>query len=168
MTNDEILRKLLGPGINSETMVWPFIQLLDDAWEGEEFWQIFHLGWNMCDNTWAARNLLTDMLDNYGTGIPYHDDKNRDFYDGLPDPFRIYRGCSRQRVLGLAWTTDPAVAAGFAGGHRGIPVGDAVVASALISKEDVFTVTTDREESEVVVDWRLLRQLSTTPVEAPA
>jgi hypothetical protein len=62
-------------------------------------------------------------------------------------------------VRGFAWTTDRAVAEGFAGGHRGIRVPDPVIISAVIRKEHVFFATNDRSEHEVIVNPRRLRQL---------
>ncbi len=51
----------------------------------------------------------------------------------------------------------------FAGGHRGIRVPEPVVASALIPKEYIFFVTDERQEKEVVLDPRRLRQVITEP-----
>jgi hypothetical protein len=78
----------------------------------------------------------------------------------LPDKLRVFRGCSRERVLGVAWTTDRQVAEGFARGHRGIPVPDPVVASGVIDRRQVFMTFDDRSESEIVLDPDGLRELN--------
>lgn len=56
------------------------------------------------------------------------------------------------RLCGLSCTTDRAVEQSFAHGHRGMRVPDAVVATASISKDRIFTVFVDRQESEALVD----------------
>ena len=83
------------------------------------------------------------------------------FFDQLPDQVEVFRGCSRPRVRGVSWTTDRDVAAGFAQGHRSILVPDPVIVSAVIPKGAVFIVGTDRQESEVILDPRQLRELRT-------
>lgn len=86
--------------------------------------------------------------------------KARAFFDGLPDPIRVYRGCSRQHVMGIAWTTDRDVAKGFAQGHRGIPVPDAIIAEADIPKSAVFAIFLERDESEVLLNPERARMRS--------
>lgn len=96
-----------------------------------------------------------------GSAAEYLEGRNKEFYDSLPALVTIYRGCSLPFVRGMAWTTNRSVAEAFASGHRGIPVRDAVIATALIPKDAIFTVMTDRNEDEVVINWRRLRRLTT-------
>ena len=159
MTDDEICRVLFGPGVYSETCVLTVLDLLTRAHSDETFWRIFNLGWPCCDETFNQRGKLLSLLAERGTAAPFLEGRDRDFYEGLPDNVRIYRGCSVERVRGLSWTIDRAVAAAFARGHRGINVPNAVVATAVIPREAIFTVATDREEQEVVIDWRRLQQV---------
>jgi hypothetical protein len=77
---------------------------------------------------------------------------DRAFYDGLPDRVTVFRGCGRRRVRALPWTTDRQIAELFARGGRFSPPPDPVVASAEIAKADLFFVSTDRRESEVILD----------------
>jgi hypothetical protein len=72
---------------------------------------------------------------------------------------QVFRGCSRARVCGIAWTMERTIAEGFARGHRGIRVPDPVVASALIPKDAIFFATDDRNENEIVLNPRRLRGL---------
>ena len=81
----------------------------------------------------------------------------RQFFETLPPLVRVFRGCARLRVRGIAWTVDRAVAEDFARGHRGIRVPEPVVASALIPKEHIFFVTNERQEKEVVLKPRQRR-----------
>jgi hypothetical protein len=87
----------------------------------------------------------------------------REIFDALPDEITVFRGCSRSRVRGVAWTTDRRVAEGFAHGHRFIRVPDPVVASAIIPKEHIFFWTDERNEKEVVLEPRRLRKLAVEP-----
>jgi hypothetical protein len=62
-------------------------------------------------------------------------------------------------VRGLPWTTDRQIAERFARGGRFPPPPDPVVASAEIEKADLFFVSTDRKESEVILDPKLVQRL---------
>jgi hypothetical protein len=53
----------------------------------------------------------------------------------------------------------------FARGHRGIPVREPVVASALIPKDHIFFVSDERQEKEVVLNPRRLREVIIEPFE---
>jgi hypothetical protein len=59
---------------------------------------------------------------------------------------------SRQAGEPRAWTTDEAVAEGFAWGHRGIRVPAPTVAKAIVPKSAVYGAYVDRNESEIVLD----------------
>jgi len=67
-------------------------------------------------------------------------------------------------VRGLSWTTDLEVARGFAAGKRGVNR-HPTLASAVIPKEHVLALFLSRQEQEVIVDPRRLRQLKTQPLE---
>lgn len=150
------------------------------------FWPVFHQTWPVCDDTWwLSKQLLSTLrrqrdeawddgaggpaidlalfsMDEHNAGI----NRDREFYGSLPynKPFPVYRGCSRSRVRGISWTTDRQVAMSFAQGHRGISVPDSVLASATITLDAIFTVSQDREESEIILDPRRLRGLKVEPV----
>jgi hypothetical protein len=86
-------------------------------------------------------------------------EEDKAFFDALPDPVPVFRGCSRKHVKALCWITDRKVAEKFAGGIR-VPVPSPVVASALITKDDVFGVCTRRNESDVLLDPSGLMELT--------
>jgi len=127
------------------------------------FWPAFLDTWIASGNTWDCRAPLLRMLRNNLPSLPYLSEEERAHLAGLPDQIEVWRGCSRERVRGVAWTTDRMVAAGFARGHRGITVPDPVVASAVIPKKHVFFATNDRKELEIVLDPRRLRRLKIEP-----
>lgn len=160
-TIEEALGSLFSIGVTSESRA----AFLVDRLRGqpvEIFWPVFHEAWPSCDATWQWSRSIRRMLvlnGSAGQARDHMNDEDRSFVDGLPDLITIYRGCHKAHVLGVSWSTDKAVAGRFARGHRGIAVERAVIASAVIPKCAVFTVITDRDESEVVIDPRRLRQV---------
>jgi hypothetical protein len=84
--------------------------------------------------------------------------------DGRPLPkgkdglLRIYRGGSASTVAhGFAWTTDPKVARKFAVTHgQRQPMAGGVVITGLVRPSSVLAYLTERSESEVIVDPRLV------------
>lgn len=73
------------------------------------------------------------------------------FVDHLPEQITIFRGQDASSEIGLAWTTDPAVAEGFSEGHRGIYHDDPVVYQITVGRDDVAFTFDDRDESEIVL-----------------
>jgi hypothetical protein len=86
----------------------------------------------------------------------------RSFYESLPDLVSVWRSCERGRERGLHWTMDQATAEKFAGGRRCINSRPTLV-RAQIPKRHIFAIFLDRDESEIVLDPRRLRKLSTAP-----
>jgi hypothetical protein len=126
------------------------------------FWQVFLENWNACDGLWQLRKILLDTLRRrkaQRSPIAFLNAEDRRFYDGLPDVVTVYRGCGRRRVRGLPWTTDRKIAAYFARGGRFPAPPDPVIACATIAKVDLFFVSTDRNESEVILDPYSIKRL---------
>jgi hypothetical protein len=154
MTNAQISSihsRLWGPGISSCNRLELMLEEVD-ALPSELFWRVFREVWPTCDNTWEHRDALLDLLRFHQPNEFQIDAGSRAFYEGLPDVIDAYRGCSRSRLYGLSWSTDRAVAASFANGHRAIPVPDPIVAHITIAKPAILAVFTDRGESEILVD----------------
>ena len=121
------------------------------------FWPVFIDVWSCCDDTWSVSADLRRALRRHhakSPGTRYLGKADRAFFDVLPDPVEVFRGCRRPRVRGVSWTTCATVAAGFARGHRGIRVPDPVIAQAMVPKAAVFAAFTDRQEQELVLDPR--------------
>jgi hypothetical protein len=122
----------------------------------ETFLKIFFAVWPNCDRTSAADNasllrlLAIAKASSPVSAVAYLSDANRAFWQTLPTSITVFRGCSRCRVDSLSWTTDKEVAKGFARGHRAIVVGDPVLVTANVKKDDVLAVFTDRRECEVI------------------
>ncbi len=152
---EQARKTLYGIGVNSTNRVYVLVELLEKAENAfgrgaAEFWKVFEIGWSGCDDTWEVQSYLQDLIRLGSPGTPYFDKDQRSFYDALPDQFNIYRGCSRDRIEALSWTYSIDVAKSFVKGHRGIVVPDPVVAVATISKQDVATVLTGRDEQEII------------------
>jgi len=91
--------------------------------------------------------------------------------DGRPLPkpggdgmLKVFRGGSPFTVKqGFSWTLDPKIAGKFAatGGGRGRIEGGVVI-TGLVRPSDVLAYLTDRGESEVVIDPRLVRNIHPT------
>ncbi len=123
------------------------------------FWPVFMDQWPLCDDTWHLRKRLLLALSRNARVEPpteYFSPEQRDFFSRLPPVLTVYRGCPRERSKGLSWTLMQEVAAGFARGHRGIRVSDPVVLKGTICKDQIFSVFTDRNEAEIVLDPRRL------------
>jgi hypothetical protein len=125
----------------------------------EIFWPALMETWPGCDATWDARTRLLQALHGMESAVPFFSQGQRAFFDALPAQVKVFRGCSRPRLRGVAWTTDRTVAEGFAKGHRTLRVSESVVVSAIIPKEFIFFITNDRNEKEVVLNPRRLRRL---------
>lgn len=161
LTDREIGSQLWGPQSGGSENVGPVLHnMLAKAESDAEFWKIFQLGWSSIDDSWSWRTDFTRLLDERRSAVPFLEGRDKDFYDSLPGAIPVYRGCSLERKRGLAWTTDCDIAAEFARGHRQIKVPNAVVVSARIPKAGVYSVSTNRSESEIILNWRRLRNVS--------
>lgn len=164
LTKAEIGRRLWGPEAGgSENTVSILFEMLVRAESRKEFWRIFQLGWPTADATWEWRTVMKDFLDHHSPAAPFLEDQDKEFYETLPGVVTVYRGCSSDRVRGLAWTTDLEIARQFARGHRQIDVPSPVVVTAQIPKAAIYTVTMGRKEFEVVLNYRRLRRLKKEP-----
>ena len=148
---------------NSGERLGRVLSLIHSA-PAEVFWPALMEAWSCCDDTWPIKvQLLRSMPNVAKPATPYFSAAQMEFWRKLPPEVPIFRGCPRDRVRGIAWTTDRSVAEGFARGHRGISTPNPVVASAVVAKQHVFFVTNDRKEHEVVLNPRRLRKLRVEP-----
>jgi hypothetical protein len=128
------------------------------------FWPALMDAWCMSDATWNYRaRVLWNMKNARKPALAYFSPEQRQFFETLSPLVLVFRGCSRVRVCGIAWTVDREIAEGFARGHRGIKVPEPVIASALVPKEHIFFVTDDRQEKEIVLNPRRLRRVVKEP-----
>lgn len=159
-----IVERLYGIGVDSETRADVMLRLVRNQ-PADVFWSVFLDAWSLCDDTWSHQADLLKLLRRHREAAPVDrgiNEADQRFFASLPDRVVVLRGCSQERVRGLSWTTDYDVAEGFAKGHRGKRVPCPVMAKAVVPKEAIFAVFTDRSESEIVLDPRRLSRLAWT------
>jgi len=164
--NAEEARKLVGylygrDVAGSHTRCGEFIDVIFEE-PTEVFWQVFLDVWDGCDRTWPCKSILLSLLRQHHGNTVSHEfmsSENRAFFDRLPNPVTVYRGCARYRMRGLSWTTERAVAMQFARGMRFDGEPDRVLVTAEIPKRWIFGAFIDRGESEVVLDPKRLRKI---------
>jgi hypothetical protein len=122
------------------------------------FWRSFAGLWSMCDDTWEHLDQLLPLLRRHRDHAPARRLGNQ------ATEIRVWRGCTCSRILGISWTRHLTIAAGFAEGHRGVPVPDPVVVSAFIPRSGVFLYNRSRGEGEVVLDPAELIDIEVLPI----
>jgi hypothetical protein len=126
------------------------------------FWPVFLENWSTSEGLWPLRQTILSTLRERAaqlSPIGFMEPSDRAFYDSLPDPVIVFRGCGRRRVRSLPWTTDREIAEFFARGSRFGPQRDPVIARAEIAKADLFFVSVDRKESEVILDPYMIKSV---------
>jgi hypothetical protein len=125
---------------------------------------IFLAAGNMCDAPWPWRSELAGVLRDARSGVAEDafvgllDPEAREWWSNLPPLIPVYRGCQRGRERGIHWSTNRAVAEGFARGKRCVNPNPTLV-QAVIPKGHIFGVFADRNEDEVALDPRRLRRV---------
>ena len=134
------------------------IRTYRDHGDTELIWRTLDRYWASCDRISADENdevlRILSSCGSYLEHLPLDD--FRASIPGDDAPVTVYRGCPRNRVRSLSWSLCREVAEKFARGHRGIPVPDAVIATATIRGRDILFATDARDEREVLVDYRNL------------
>lgn len=153
--------QIYGPGIDSTSRPYALADAMENAETAEQVWVLFNRGWPSCDamRPDVLANIMKVLVAQQRLGTDYLDAENQAFFDGLPEVVTIYRGAVPARRLGIAWTTDIEVAREFALGHRGIRPFGSMIYRTEIAKTDIFTVSVEREESEVIIDPRIIKNM---------
>jgi hypothetical protein len=131
------------------------------------FWPVVLDTWNMCDGMRALPRGL--MLETFRfravalSPIKFMEVDDLAFFDRLPDPVTVFRGCGKRFVRGMAWTTDRSIAEFFASGGRFPTPHHPVIATAEIEKSAIFFCVTSRNESEIVLDPHRVKRLRLEP-----
>lgn len=162
-TLKEALDSVFGYGIDSDNRMFEILRLVNRISGG------FSQRLKFIKRTWsAAEDLYQDGgTINYRLGdIAEHIDfrsaftaEEKVWFDGLGDKFTIYRGCLEDRIDGLSWTTDRAVAESYAAGYQGLTESRAVVVSAICDADEVLLALNDIDEFEIVVHPQFLENV---------
>jgi hypothetical protein len=121
--------------------------------------RLFLAEWDGCDDAHGYRDDVLELFQNAGLDGPIAGEGAERFLAGLPDVVTVFRGCSVSRIGGISWTTSRTVAEGFARGHRGITVPEPVIVRGTVHKNRILAAITEREEEELLLDWRDVRQM---------
>lgn len=135
------------------------LDLLTRETSGAVFWTVLCELWCSSDNTWNHQEQLHFAMVLHARTRQRYVPTEKQPPDDWPKFVKVWRGCSRDRVLSVAWTLDRTVAEEFARGHRGITVSNPVLASAEIHKTAIYFVENEREEQEVVLEPTELRSI---------
>jgi hypothetical protein len=117
------------------------------------FWPVVIENWCNCDLINVESYLWLRVLAKYkcdADPMQYMEPETRVHYDSLPEKLTIYRGGDRPFIDGLSWTLNRQVAEGFARGFRLMNNRNPVIATAQVSKRNIFFATSHRDEAEVV------------------
>src|SRR5262249_38324683 len=118
--------------------------------QSELFWPALIRSWSACDDIWTPTSRLLEAMRNHDgfSRRQFYSKQQLAFWDRLPDPINVFRACSRYRIRGVSWTTDPTFSR-----ER---LSDWVLSGAVIPKSGVFFVTDD---SGIVLDPDRLRDI---------
>lgn len=153
-----------GIGVETDTRPYYLRHVLRQAKTPEEFWRTFNLIWNACDAAEEVTEEIVEMCRNHlpGRSPEFMDAENRAFFEALPDPVKVWRGCSRDYVMEPSWSTDSNVAERFAANNRFHKIVKPTLASATIAKSAIFAVFSGGER-EVFLDPWMLDNVSAKP-----
>lgn len=109
------------------------------------------------DANLSKEDLLSIFLN--AKSVDYLSKKNLEFYNSLPDEVMIYRGvyknAPKKIINGFSWTINKEIANRFANRYHN--VGN--VYQATINKKDILAVAKERNEEEVIVNYRELQNV---------
>src|SRR5271166_216862 len=119
--------------------------------DNETVWRALHLCWDGFDRIPHKRYAKLFKSIRRDWSAEYLGDDDRKFYETLSDRFTAYRGQDVGSPVGLSWTLDREIAAGFARGHRWVFNPRPVILTAQVLKRDVAGAYVDRGESEIIL-----------------
>ena len=126
------------------------------------FWPVFLNAWPGTCGSWPYQPELLEMLRAHAEqdpAIDYMQPPAKQFFDELPPVVTAFRGCDRDRVLGISWSPSLRLANLYAYREH---LSDPVIATAKIRRSSIFAVCIE-ENCEIVVDPKCLRELRLKP-----
>ena len=148
MTYDEANNRLVH--CDSYSKMDEILRLAKDYWGPSELWlRILGECWSGCDNIFAYKNILKNLMPQEGPVLEMMSDDELAVYETLPDTVTIYRGCGKKNKNGASWSLDRDVAAKFPFLNR-YQVDNPMLVTAKVKKCHVLAVKLCRNESEVI------------------
>lgn len=124
-----------------------FAILLKDCWISEEF---------PCRNPDLSMEEIADLFAKANKSY-FMNDRDRKYFNNLPDNVTIYRGTyKRESMKKLSWTLDFETAEWFANRFE---TGEPIVFKTTIPKNQILAYINDRNEQEVIVHPKTLEVL---------
>jgi hypothetical protein len=128
-----------------------------DRLSDEDYWRTLGTAYVDSENIWQnsalVRHLLSDP-NRQGSRQMIMDEDDLAKYNTLPETFKVYRGCIAKNKNGMSWTLDPGKAEWFA---RRLSKKNPIVITGIVNKADVIAYFGGREEQEIVVDPRKVK-----------
>lgn len=118
---------------------------IQDQLNDDEYWSLLSDIWTDSENIPEMREIWDEMLASpRAARLSMMRDDERIEYDDLPEIITIYQGHTDDRDDGWSWTTDPDIAAWFAGRFSDIEGSDPYVTTATVAKKDIHAFLTRR------------------------
>jgi uncharacterized protein len=130
-----------------------------DKLDGATYWDLLSFIWSDSENLYQ---IGYKRLKRFLSLHPEHrdhfmDDHEKRLLAKLPDQIRVFRGHQNKNQRGFSWTLAYNTAVWF--GRRLCEVGHGKVSEGLVRKSDIVGLVLGRNEMEVVVDYRHVRDL---------
>ncbi len=107
--------------------------------------------WAVCDNIGVFTEEIIDLLCGEKQIREMMTDRELMVLQGLPDVFRIYRGCYENNKCGLSWSLKKEVAEKFTQLHRYRQEGIPLLITAEARREEVIALKLGRKEREIII-----------------
>lgn len=120
---------------------------------------LVHAAWTESDAGLYRRHDLIRALFERSKPMLAMTDAERELLDSLPETVMVYRGCHDFNMAGFSWSIDEATARWFTT-YRPLTGYAARVIAGEVSKPDVVMACLERDERELVVDPRSVRNVT--------
>lgn len=112
--------------------------------------------WTCCDNIYEHQEQLSDifsLIEPHEARLYMMSDEDKALFDSLPDYITIFRGCSAINMSGMSWSLSREIAEKIPTLNRYKPPQNypVIIMESVISKHDILSIKTDRQEQEVVL-----------------
>jgi len=138
------------------------LSILSNVYEfdKQEYSELLHFAWTSTE--FPHQMKVSELVSMFNRADPKHlMNGSYKAFEELPDEITVYRGWSETNVkagmtkrMGLAWTTDRKIAEWFAKRWKHT---DAKLAIGKVRKSDVYMYTNERNEREVVINPRKVK-----------
>ncbi len=139
-----------------------FLKMATPFLSQKDFSKILSAAWIRSENPNLDPNVTTTkLLSMFKKAAPEHlmSEKEQALLQSLPEQVTVYRGLTSynaKKIEGLSWTLNQHTAEWFAQRYNE----QGKVYQATVNKADIIAILTDRNESEVIIDPKTLKDIS--------